>query len=69
MTQKDYEEKIEKLILWAKAYYVDDEPLASDEEYDNLARLCLEFEKENPNSTHPNSPNHRVGGYVLDSSL
>ena len=67
MTQKDYEEKIEKLILWAKAYYVDDEPLASDEEYDNLARLCLEFEKENPNSTHPNSPNHRVGGYVLDS--
>ncbi len=67
MTKQDYEKNIEKLIIWAKAYYVDDEPLASDEEYDNLARLCLEFEKENPSLTHPNSPNHRVGGYVLDS--
>ncbi|WP_198304420.1 NAD-dependent DNA ligase LigA [Arcobacter vandammei] len=67
MTKQDYEKNIEKLIIWAKAYYVDDEPLASDEEYDKLARICLEFEKENPNLTHPNSPNHRVGGYVLDS--
>jgi DNA ligase (NAD+) len=41
---------IEKLISWAslgpKAYYVDDEPIASDEEYDKLARECLEFEKK-----------------------
>ncbi|QKF73528.1 DNA ligase, NAD-dependent [Aliarcobacter faecis] len=67
MTKEEYEKNIEKLISWAKAYYVYDEPLASDEEYDKLARLCLEFEKNNENLVHPNSPNKRVGGYVLDS--
>lgn len=45
MTNFEYEKNIEKLIIWAKAYYVYDEPLASDEEYDKLARECLEFEK------------------------
>ena len=66
MTNFEYEKNIEKLIIWAKAYYVYDEPLASDEEYDKLARECLEFEKNNPNLTHPNSPNKRVGGYILE---
>ena len=47
MTKEEYEKNIEKLISWAKAYYVDDEPIASDEEYDKLARECLEFENKN----------------------
>jgi DNA ligase (NAD+) len=67
MTNENYKENIEKLISWAKAYYVYDEPLASDEEYDKLAKKCLEFENENPDLAHKNSPNKRVGGYVLDS--
>ena len=65
MTKEEYEKNIEKLISWAKAYYVDDEPIASDEEYDKLARQCLEFENKNPNLINPNSPNRRVGGAVL----
>ncbi|AYJ79948.1 DNA ligase (NAD(+)) LigA [Aliarcobacter cryaerophilus ATCC 43158] len=65
MTKEEYERNIEKLISWAKAYYVDDEPIASDEEYDKLARECLEFENKNPNLIDPNSPNRRVGGAVL----
>ena len=48
MTKEEYSINIEKLISWAKAYYVDDEPIASDEEYDKLARECLEFENKNP---------------------
>ncbi len=67
MEKEQYIKNVEKLITWAKAYYVFDEPLASDEEYDKLARECLEFEKSNPSLAHPNSPNKRVGGYVLDS--
>ncbi len=67
MTKEEYDKKIEKLISWAKAYYVFDEPLASDEEYDLLARECLDFEQNNPLLSNPNSPNKRVGGYVLDS--
>jgi len=66
MIKEEYEKNIEKLITWAKAYYVYDEPIASDEEYDLLARKCLEFEKNNPDLVNPNSPNKRVGGVVLD---
>ena len=66
MTKNEYDLKIEQLISWAHDYYVLDNPLASDEEYDKLARICLAFEQENPSLSHPNSPNKRVGGFVLD---
>ncbi|WP_368030588.1 NAD-dependent DNA ligase LigA [Arcobacter sp. s6] len=66
MTKNEYDLKIEKLISWAQEYYVFDNPLASDEEYDLLARECLAFEQENPTLSHPNSPNKRVGGFILD---
>ncbi|PUE63858.1 NAD-dependent DNA ligase LigA [Arcobacter caeni] len=66
MTKNEYDLNIEKLISWAKAYYVYDNPIASDEEYDKLARICLAYESENPSLSHPNSPNKRVGGFVLD---
>jgi len=66
MTKNEYDLNIEKLISWANAYYVYDNPIATDEEYDKLARECLAFESENPELSHPNSPNKRVGGFVLD---
>ncbi|MBU3014929.1 NAD-dependent DNA ligase LigA [Poseidonibacter lekithochrous] len=66
MTNNEYNKKIEKLIKWAHAYYVEDNPQASDEEYDLLSRECLAFEQENPSLSHPNSPNKRVGGFVLE---
>ncbi|WP_122894186.1 NAD-dependent DNA ligase LigA [Arcobacter peruensis] len=66
MTNTEYITKIEKLISWAHAYYVEDNPQASDEEYDLLSRECLAYEQENPNLSHPNSPNKRVGGFVME---
>jgi DNA ligase (NAD+) len=66
MTQTEYNEKIETLIKWAKAYYVYDNPVATDEEYDKLARECLAYEQQNPGKSHPNSPNKRVGGFTLE---
>lgn len=66
MNKNEYDLNIEKLISWAKAYYVFDNPIATDEEYDKLARFCLAYEQENPELSHPNSPNKRVGGFVLD---
>jgi DNA ligase (NAD+) len=39
MTKEEYSINIEKLISWAKAYYVDDEPIASDEKYDKSKRV------------------------------
>ena len=66
MTAKIYDKKIQTLILWAHEYYVNDNPIATDEEYDKLSRECLAFEQANPELSHPNSPNKRVGGAVLE---
>ena len=66
MTQKQYNEKVVLLINWAKAYYVDDNPIATDEEYDMLNREVLSYEEQNPTHTHPNTPTQRIGGVVLD---
>ncbi len=66
MTNNEYNVKIEKLIKWAHAYYVEDNPQASDEEYDLLSRECLAYEQDKPALSHPNSPNKRVGGFVME---
>jgi DNA ligase (NAD+) len=62
---ENYNQKIELLNSWAKAYYTLDNPLATDEEYDLLYREIVAFEKENRYMA-PNSPTQRVGGIVLD---
>ena len=47
MDKFEYEKAIKTLDLWAKAYYVDDEPIATDEEYDALYRAVENYEREN----------------------
>ncbi|MEA3497530.1 MAG: NAD-dependent DNA ligase LigA [Campylobacterota bacterium] len=66
MTHQKYKQQIETLIKWASAYYVDDNPIATDEEYDKLNREVLDFENNNPTLIEPNTPTQRVGGIVLD---
>ena len=66
MEQEVYKKNVELLIKWAHAYYVEDNPIATDEEYDKLNREVLGYEQTNPLHTHPNSPTKRVGGVVLD---
>jgi DNA ligase (NAD+) len=64
MTKKTYKEQIETLNSWAKAYYADDNPIATDEEYDELYHKVLEYEKQNPLDALDNSPTKRVGSVV-----
>jgi len=66
MTQKLYLENIELLKKWAYAYYVEDNPIATDEEYDKLYHQVLDYETKNPNETVEDSPTKRVGGVVRD---
>lgn len=66
MTHEQYTKKVEQLIHWAHAYYVLDNPAATDEEYDLLNREVLSYEQINPSKSHPNSPTKRVGGFVLE---
>ena len=42
-------------------YYVQNDPLISDFEYDTLYKLLEKFEKENPALITPDSPTQRVG--------
>jgi len=66
MTQSIYKEKIEILKRWASAYYVDDNPIATDEEYDKLYHEVLDYETENPKNIVEDSPTKRVGGVVRE---
>ena len=48
-------------------YYVQNDPLISDNEYDHLYKLLEHFEKENPGSVTEDSPTQRVGkGLISD---
>jgi len=64
MEKKDYLKRVEQLSNWAKHYYVLDNPIASDEEYDTLYRLVLNYETNNPKDIQPSSPTQKVGETV-----
>ena len=57
----------EQLNEHAHRYYVLDDPIISDHEYDTLFRELLELEKEFPEFVDENSPSKRVGGAVLEA--
>lgn len=67
----EIQEKIRALSAtldsYAKAYYVDDDPLVPDSEYDRLYHELLDLEHKYPQFIDKNSPTQRVGGAVKDS--
>jgi DNA ligase (NAD+) len=66
MTLKEYKKNIEILNKFAYAYYTQDQPLASDDEYDKLYHQILEYEEKNSKNILPNSPTQRVGDSIQD---
>ena len=49
-----------------RAYYVDDQPVMTDSEFDALLRELQELESAYPDLHDPNSPSQRVGGEPID---
>lgn len=49
-----------------RAYYVDDRPVMSDSEFDELLRELQELEAAHPELHDPNSPAQRVGGQPIE---
>lgn len=45
-----------------RAYYLDDAPLISDYDYDQLIKELIDLETQNPELITPDSPTQRVGG-------
>jgi len=70
LTLKEAEEKILKLREEIEKhnyqYYVLDNPLITDAEYDRLMQELLTLEKEFPELVTPDSPTQRVGGQPLE---
>ena len=66
MTKQEYEKAVDTLNAWARAYYTDDKPIASDEEYDELYLQAEKFEEQNPALALPYSPTRRIGGAISE---
>ena len=66
MTKDNYEDKVKVLKQYAYAYYVQDNPIATDEEYDTLYRSIETYEKQNPLHVDEYSPTKRVGGVIRE---
>ena len=66
MTKDIYNQKIDVLKRYAHAYYVLDNPLVTDEEYDKLYREVLNYEENHPEHKAFDSPTLRVGGIVRE---
>ncbi len=57
----------QQLRLHAYRYYVLDDPLLPDSEYDRLMRRLQEIEAAHPQLLSPDSPTQRVGGEALSA--
>ena len=66
MSDKDkrMKELVEELNVYASGYYVSDNPLVSDKEYDKKYDELIELEKE-LGEVLPLSPSQRIGGGIL----
>lgn len=67
MKYDEYVALISQLNMYAKAYYTDDSPMVTDDEYDKLYRQAVEYETKNPNQAAIDSPTKRVGGSILEA--
>ena len=61
-----YRELVDDLNRYSVAYYVNDEPLIPDAEYDRLYRELELLEQNYPELVSPDSPTKRVGGEVSE---
>ena len=57
----------EELAAHNYRYYVEDNPVISDYEFDQLLKELQQLENENPEMDDPNSPTRRVGGEITKS--
>lgn len=69
MIKVSYTELVAILNYHSKKYYVDSSPEISDEEYDGLYQMLLEYEKEHPDKIHPASPSQRVGHPITSGDI
>lgn len=62
MNKEQYEQAVSTLNQWAFEYYVNDNPLATDEEYDLLYHQIKQYEQTHANDI--NTPTQKIGAIV-----
>jgi DNA ligase (NAD+) len=65
IAKKRRAELVEEIRFHDHAYYVEAQPVISDQEYDRLYRELIDLEKEFPDLVSADSPSQRVGGKPL----
>ena len=66
MEHSEYLKYVDTLNEWSTSYYVLDNPMATDEEYDTLYRSVSQYETDNPSKVVQYSPVNRVGDKLLN---
>lgn len=66
MTQTKYKTAVEQLKKYSYHYYVLDDPITTDEEYDILYHEVVAYEHEHPSEIFSDSPTQRVGDQPQD---
>ncbi len=66
MTQTEYHSAVKQLQKYSYHYYVLDDPITTDEEYDILYHKVVAYEHENPAHILTDSPTQRVGDVPQD---
>jgi len=66
MNNQEYKHAVKQLNKWAYYYYVLDEPIATDEEYDKLYHQVQEYENSYQDEILPDSPTQRVGDVISE---
>lgn len=61
LTRLEYEELCREIWQHNKRYYVDNQPIISDEEFDHLYHRLEQMEKQHPDWVSATSPTQRVG--------
>ena len=66
MNLEQYKKAVELLNLYSYHYYVQDNPITTDEVYDKLYHEVLEYEENHEDDILKESPTQRVGDVVSD---
>lgn len=69
MNHEEYLKAVDELSYHNHRYYVLNEPVISDFEYDQLLKKVIQFESDNPHLKVKYSPTEKIGGKILSSSL
>jgi DNA ligase (NAD+) len=69
MNTTQYKQAVETLNKWAYHYYVLDDPITTDEEYDTLYHQVEAYEALHPQEIAQNSPTQRVGDSVSEGFI